>query len=514
MENSALDSVGLKLDECLASYKAAYNSRICQLEKQLRQQEVELREKDAVVRQKNDDISELRRELQARMQEIEALRNESTGTHNSPGNSARLPAKRHSTSVPVTASKKQKVTEISKRHPFIPGEVWIDVFSPLSRYQLDAIHFTSRRFRRIVDDSMSSVCLRPIDSVALKHPNPWRVPDAPAPLCSSAGGVHPQRLVCGVRFTYTKLLPMAARPSGSAEPTGDRATGKIPFKQEEVFYSMLAAVEYACGLLRCATVESLSVYDVPLTQEFFTGFDKVAPTLSVRRLSLTPQRNSNLPEAYFRTLLKLIAVQHIRVQDENAHADHLGDDVLTGMAAKSLVKLHMVLGPDGGALNAHFNVTDDGILAFLFRERHENATLYVDTLPISKNFSKLLLQSALQSTSNARVRLKIGRRVDVSSQESELAEAFGEYRREHRPRSTYNLPITAGMQIRLRFMRTLNGGALQFRCVPIGASQKRPDYDYDSTSSASTIAWSRSSYSDEENNNNGGASAGGSESDW
>lgn len=104
--------------------------------------------------------------------------------------------------------------------------------------------------------------------------------------------------------------------------------------------------------------------------------------------------------------------------------------------------------------------------------------------------------------------------MDVSSQESELAEAFGEYRREHRPRSTYNLPITAGMQIRLRFTRTLYGGALQFRCVPIGASQKRPDYDYDSTSSASTIAWSRSSYSDEENNNNGGASADGSESDW
>lgn len=94
-------------------------------------------------------------------------------------------------------------------------------------------------------------------------------------------------------------------------------------------------------------------------------------------------------------MLKLIAVQHIRVQDENAHANHLGDDVLMGMAAKSLVKLHMVLGPDGGALNAHFNVTDDGILAFLFRERHENVTLYVDTLPISKNFSKLMLQVCL-----------------------------------------------------------------------------------------------------------------------
>ena len=44
----------------------------------------------------------------------------------------------------------------------LPCEVIVDTLIPLSRWTLDAVQSTNRRFRRLIDERMSDVCLREI----------------------------------------------------------------------------------------------------------------------------------------------------------------------------------------------------------------------------------------------------------------------------------------------------------------------------------------------------------------
>lgn len=52
----------------------------------------------------------------------------------------------------------------------VPADILRDVLLPLGRWTLDDVQFTSRRFRRLIFEHMSNVCLREIDRATFHVP--------------------------------------------------------------------------------------------------------------------------------------------------------------------------------------------------------------------------------------------------------------------------------------------------------------------------------------------------------
>ncbi|KAH7715348.1 hypothetical protein AAVH_17281 [Aphelenchoides avenae] len=55
----------------------------------------------------------------------------------------------------------------------VPGEVLKDILQPLSRWTLDAVQLTDKRFRQLIFGHMSDVCLRQIYHAVFQAPNEY-----------------------------------------------------------------------------------------------------------------------------------------------------------------------------------------------------------------------------------------------------------------------------------------------------------------------------------------------------
>lgn len=70
----------------------------------------------------------------------------------------------------VVNEKKAAVDALSFRKTPLASENFVDVFSMLSRWQLDPVDLSCRHFRYIVSTKMDAVCIRKFDSIHLTNP--------------------------------------------------------------------------------------------------------------------------------------------------------------------------------------------------------------------------------------------------------------------------------------------------------------------------------------------------------
>ncbi|KAH7719185.1 hypothetical protein AAVH_13343 [Aphelenchoides avenae] len=283
----------------------------------------------------------------------------------------------------------------------MPTETIRDALSHLDRFSIDAVQIVCPRFRFTVEEMLSGVCLRQLDSVEM-YPDSMET--------SSIG----TRKAHGFRGDVEKDYKASVTASGyvircgftrNSDVSGG-GTEQEQSKRTVTFQRLEDASEYLLGLIRSATLKELTLRSLTLRDEFFVALMSVAPTIFVKALTLRECDVSNVDAAILQhTLLQFPIVESLTVGHQVA-APQISDAFLeaavgrNGNVLNSILFEHPIDDPP-------YHATDTGILRFLFQPTEKKVTLDLSHVSLSSTFCAQLFQLALDNPAENRLELNI-----------------------------------------------------------------------------------------------------------
>ncbi|KAH7702678.1 hypothetical protein AAVH_30160 [Aphelenchoides avenae] len=290
----------------------------------------------------------------------------------------------------------------------MPTETIRDALSHLDRFSIDAAQIVCPRFRFPVEEMLTGVCLRQLESVEM-YPDSMETSSigtrkcvfCPKKACrshaSSNRGFHGdiekdnQEAVTAsgyvIRYGFTRKSDVSG---GGTEQEQSKRT--VTFQRLE------DASEYLLGLIRSATFKELTLRSLTLRDEFFVALISVAPTIFVKALTLRECDVSNVDAGILQhALLQFPIVESLTVGHQVA-TPHISDAFLEAAHA-----------------------TDTGILRFMFQPTEKKVTLHLPHVSLSSTFCSQLFQLALDNPAENRLELNIR---NFGAHEQEGIEAY------------------------------------------------------------------------------------------
>ncbi|KAH7712335.1 hypothetical protein AAVH_20299 [Aphelenchoides avenae] len=283
----------------------------------------------------------------------------------------------------------------SLRRGKLSTDAMSDTLAFLNRFNIDATQMTSRQWRYVVEKMLTTQCLRELSYVMLRRQRKTCA-HHDFPLIEPSGwGCRKDEPCSEPREDDDWVFVVSFGRSGEVAAPPDGAVQE-DMRRGLAFQSFEAASDHLLRLIPSATISDLTMESLMPSEAFFKELLSVAPAISVKNFVLSGCDLVTVDADIFQqTLLQFHSVRKLVVKSPLLPGQ-ISDSFLAAAAGKlALTQLRYVTKRPAEASAVTSDVTDYGIMQFLFQRTDKPVELQMSHANVSTTFCVELFQKAL-----------------------------------------------------------------------------------------------------------------------